>query len=426
MSLYSAESGRRFTDTDLRLAEELAQRASAAIENALYFRAAEDANQAKDDFLAVVSHELRTPLNAILGWVHMLRQEALPEAQSARALETIERNARAQNQLIEDLLDVSRIVSGKLRLDAESVDLPQVIERAIDTLGPAAASKGVRITPELDRHASPVMGDPARLQQVVGNLLSNALKFSNRDAEVHVALRKLESAVEIIVQDQGQGIDPDFLPHVFERFRQADARTTRSRGGLGLGLAIVRNLVELHGGSVRAESKGRGCGATFTVCLPVTTSRTLSFARPPALHLTPAAPAAHSTPELQGIRVLVVDDEDDARDVVAALLAASRMQVSTASSVTEAMRKVAEFHPDIIISDIGMPGEDGYALMKRLRALPANEGGKTPAVALTAYARREERTRALVSGFNMHVPKPVEPAELLAALVSLTSVFQQP
>lgn len=425
MSLVSAESGRRFSDSDLRVADELAQRASAAIENALYFRAAEEANQAKDDFLAVVSHELRTPLNAILGWVHMLRQEVLPQAQGARALETIERNARAQNQLIDDLLDVSRIVSGKLRLVAESVDLPQVIERAIDTLGPTAAAKGVRINRTLDPSASPVMGDPERLQQVVANLLSNAVKFSAKDTEVHVVLRKLESAVEITVQDHGQGIDPNFLPHVFERFRQADSRTTRSRGGLGLGLAIVRNLVELHGGSVRVESEGHGHGATFTVCLPVSTLRTPSFTRPPALHLTPALPAVHSPAELRGVRVLVVDDEEDARDVVAALLARCDMNVATASSVEEALRMVPDIRPSIIVSDIGMPGEDGYTLIKRLRALPADQGGKTPAVALTAYARTEERTRALVSGFNMHVPKPVEPAELLAALVSLTTVFER-
>jgi PAS domain S-box-containing protein len=425
LTIGSAGSGRRYTEEDLRLLEDLARRAGTSIENAIYYRAAEAASQAKDEFLAIVSHELRTPLNAILGWVHMLQQGGLGEERSARALETIERNARAQNQLIEDLLDVSRIVSGKLRLDVESVDLPEVIRRTIDSLRPAVTAKSIRVRLTIDPGAGPVMGDPNRLQQVVWNLVNNAVKFSPKGSSVHVVLRKRDSSVEIIVRDEGQGIDRAFLPHIFERFRQADTRTDRSQRGLGLGLAIVRNLVELHGGTVRAESEGPGSGATFTVALPISPLRSASFDRPPALQLTAARSAKlECPPQLEGLHVLVVDDEEDARDLLAALLARCKIRVSTARSAAEAIQMVQDLSPDMVVSDIGMPGEDGYAFIKQLRALPAEKGGRTPTVALTAYARTEERTKALVCGFNMHVPKPVEPAELLAVLGSFVSVLE--
>lgn len=424
-SLGWAQGGRQYTPEDVGLIEELARRAGLAIENAVHYKAAADASLAKDEFLAVVSHELRTPLNAILGWVHMLRGNAVPEDRRAHALETIERNARAQNQLIEDLLDVSRIVSGKLRLDVAPVDLQSVVERAIETVRPAASAKGISLKPTLDPDAGPVMGDADRFQQVVWNLLSNAVKFSPKDSDVHIVLCRRESHVELTVRDHGQGIDPSFLPHVFERFRQADAGAARRKGGLGLGLAIVRNLVELHGGSIRAESEGAGRGALFTVSLPISPLRSPSFARPPALHLTAVAPHLEYPSELEGLEVLVVDDEADARDLLSALLARGKMQVTTAATVQDAISLVQKSRPDIVISDVGMPEEDGYVLIKRLRALPPEEGGRTPVVALTAFARTEERTKVLVSGFNMHVPKPVEPAELLAVLASLAAGFQR-
>ncbi|MDP9151929.1 MAG: ATP-binding protein [Myxococcota bacterium] len=425
MTLILAESGRRYGPDALDVAEDLARRASLAIENALLYRAAEEANQAKDDFLATVSHELRTPLNSILGWAVMLKERSLPEERQTRAIETIERNARAQNQLIEDLLDVSRIVSGKLRLDVEAVNLPQVVESAVEMVRPAATAKGIVLRVTVDPNAGPIMGDPGRIQQVVSNLLSNAVKFSAKEGgAVQVVVRRLDSSVEIVVRDKGEGIDPSFLPYVFERFRQADPRTTRVRGGLGLGLAIVRNLVELHGGTVGAYSEGIGRGAAFTILLPIAPVHSRSSEGPPALHQAVFAPGVQCPPELSGLHVLVVDDEADARDLVEALLTRCNLKVTTAANAEDALRLVQELRPDIVVSDIGLPKEDGYALIKSLRALPPNQGGRTPAVALTAYARMEDRTKALVAGFNMHVPKPVEPIELLAVLASLATTHR--
>ncbi|MFO0663969.1 MAG: ATP-binding protein [Polyangiaceae bacterium] len=423
MSVYAAESDRRYGEEDLRLVEDLGRRASVAIENAVLYQAAEDANRAKDEFLAVVSHELRTPLNAITGWIHLLREETLAPERRARALETIERNARLQNQIIEDLLDVSRIVSDKLRLDVQTVDLPLVIERAIETVRPAATAKNVTIRQVVDPGASPVFGDPTRLEQVAWNLLSNAVKFSNAGSEVMLVLQRVDSAVEIIVKDKGLGIDAAFLPHVFERFRQADSSTTRSRGGLGLGLAIVRKLVELHGGSVHVESEGPNKGATFLVRLPISVVRSTSISRPPAVQLL-AHDANASYPELEGVHVLVLDDEQDARDLLTAVLTRCKAKVTAASSVREALEVIERERPTVVVSDIGMPEEDGYAFIRKLRALPQEKGGSTPTVALTAYARAEERTKTLVAGFNMHLPKPVEPTELLAVLASLTAVLR--
>ncbi|CAN5918969.1 ATP-binding protein [soil metagenome] len=381
----------------------------------------ENASLVQDEFLATISHELRTPLNAILGWVRMLRSDTLPPDKQVRALEIIERNANAQTLLIEDLLDVSRIVSGKLRLDVGAVDLPGVVASAVDTVRPAADAKSVTIHQTIDPSAGPILGDAERLQQVVWNLLSNAVKFTPNNGAVQIAVRRRESFVDIIVADSGQGIGPAFLTKVFERFRQADAAPSRKHGGLGLGLAISRQLVELHGGTITVESEGLGKGSTFIVCLPISPLRG-AVVRPPALRLDSPA-AFHPRRQLEGVVVLVVDDEADARELLSEVLTSCGASVVTAGSVAEALRLVKERRPDVVVSDVGMPGEDGYVLIRQLRALPASEGGRTPAVALTAYARLEDRTKALMAGFNMHVPKPVEPAELLVVLSSLTTLI---
>ena len=383
-------------------------------------RAAEDANRLKDEFLSTVSHELRTPLTAINGWALMLRAGRLDSAQSARALETIVRSAKSQNQLIDDLLDVSRIIAGKLRLDVAPLKLGSVIEAAIETVRPAAEAKGVHLSARLDPAAETVSGDAERLQQVVWNLLSNAVKFAPQGGRVEVMLERADSHVEIVVADNGQGIKPEFLPYVFERFRQEDGGTNRQRGGLGLGLAIVRHIVELHGGTVRAASKGLGKGATFTVALPIARGRAVSPAEPcdnaSGVRLEPENP-----PLLAGLRALFVDDEADARELITMMLAKGGVEVRTAVSAMEALAACNEWRPDVLISDIGMPGEDGYTLMKKLRARESERGGHIPAIALTAYGRREDRLRALSVGYEYHIPKPVEPAELLAAVASLAN-----
>ena len=381
----------------------------------------ENANRTKDEFLATVSHELRTPLNAILGWARMLRSSSLSPEKQARAIETIERNANAQTLLVEDLLDVSRIISGKLRLDVGNVDLPSVVENAIDAVRPAAHAKGVTLRQTLEPDVGPLLGDAGRLQQVAWNLLTNAVKFTANGGMVTIAVRKRESFVELVVTDDGQGIAPEFLPNVFERFRQADGSPARKQGGLGLGLAIVRHLVELHGGTARVESEGLGRGATFTVSLPVSPVRTVSLERPPPLSMLRAP--VEGPVGLEGVHVLVVDDEPDVRELLAEMLQMCNAHVVTAASTAEALQLVQELRPDVIVSDIGMPREDGYVLVQKLRALPQARGGQTPAVALTAFTRFEDRTKALISGFNMHVPKPVEPAELIAVLTSLTRMF---
>src|SRR5262252_7641692 len=383
-------------------------------------RAAEDANRLKDEFLSTVSHELRTPLTAINGWALMLRAGRLNAAQSARALETIVRSAKAQNQLINDLLDVSRIIAGKMRLDIAPVKLGSVIEAAIETVRPAAEAKGIRLSALLDPAAGTMSGDAERLQQVVWNLLSNAVKFAPQGGRVDVRLERADSHVEIVVADNGQGIKREFLPHVFERFRQEHGGTNRQQGGLGLGLAIVRHIVELHGGTVRVASEGLGKGATFTVALPITQVRAVS----PVESRDNAAGgilAPINPPSLSGARALFVDDEAEARELIAMMLAERGAEVRTAVSATEALAACDEWRPDILISDIGMPGEDGYTLMKKLRAREKLLGGHIPAIALTAYARREDRLRALSAGYEYHVPKPVEPVELLAAVASLVN-----
>jgi PAS domain S-box-containing protein len=384
-------------------------------------RRAEEANRLKDDFLATLSHELRTPLTAILGWSSMLRGGQLEGERAARAVETIERNARAQTQLVDDLLDVSRIITGKLRIDVRSVDLTAVIKAAADATRPAAEAKDIRLQTLLDPRAGPVSGDPDRLQQVVWNLLSNAVKFTPKGGRVQVRLERVNSHVEITVADTGAGIAPEFLPHVFERFRQADMTYTRAHGGLGLGLSIVRQLVELHGGTVRAESEGEGRGTTFTVSLPLLPVRTEPAGNQPRVH--PAAAAVSSPivcpPELDGLRVLVVDDERDTRDLLDAVLTSCGAEVSTAASAAEALEQIGRGRFDVLLTDIGMPEEDGYALIRKVRQLPPERGGKVPAAALTAYARAEDRVRALRSGFQTHVVKPVEPEELVAVVANL-------
>ncbi|HEX7174822.1 MAG TPA: PAS domain S-box protein [Pyrinomonadaceae bacterium] len=386
-------------------------------------RAAEElreANRLKDEFLATVSHELRTPLTAIMGWAHMLRTGHFAGASADKALETIERNARTQAQLIDDLLDVSRIITGKLRLDVRSIDPNSFIEPAIEALMPAAEAKGVRVQKIMDTGVDSVSGDPVRLQQIVWNLLANAIKFTPKGGRVQVRLERVNSHVEIAVSDNGAGIAPEFLPYVFDRFRQADQRTSRQHGGLGLGLAIVRHLVELHGGAVRAESPGEGQGATFTVLLPVApvyrNTGVDERVHPASRDTLPS----YDCPErLDGLKVLVVDDELDARELLRVGIGHCGAEVRTASSVQEALEAIENERPDLLISDIGMPGEDGYELIRRVRELPAENGGRVPAIALTAYARTEDRLQALRAGYQMHVPKPVEMAELMAVAASL-------
>jgi PAS domain S-box-containing protein len=387
---------------------------------------AEIANRMKDEFLATVSHELRTPLNAILGWTQMLKNGIVGYEQLPKAIETIERNSRSQAQLVEDLLDVTRIVSGKLRLNVKPVELSSIVETAIDTVRPAAEARGVEIEKRFDEHPALVSGDAERLQQIVWNLLSNAIKFSPKGGRVTVRLERAEDAAQITVSDTGKGIEPEFLPYVFERFRQADGTTTRKQGGLGLGLAIVKHLVELHGGEISAESEGVGKGAVFAVRLPL---RALTEAVPDengaasVLNLNLASGGDLSI-DLHGLRIVVVDDERDARELLRSLLTTYGAEVTICTSAGEAFEAVRREKPDLLVSDIGMPDEDGYSLIAKIRRLPETEGGKTPAIALTAFARIEDRIHALSQGFQMFVPKPVEPNELIAAIRSLAGMSE--
>jgi PAS domain S-box-containing protein len=382
---------------------------------------AERASRMKDEFLATLSHEIRTPLNAILGWATVLRSARLTAAESAEGLEVIDRNARVQAQIIDDLLDMSRIVSGKLRLDVQRIDLADVIRAAAETVAPAAGAKDIRVQLVLDPLAGPISGDPHRLQQVLWNLLSNAIKFTPRGGRVQVLLERVNSHVEVSVVDSGDGIDPQFLPHVFDRFRQADATTTRRHGGLGLGLAIVKQLVELHGGTIRAKSPGSGQGATFVVSLPLLIVHPELEPVPSRRHPTAATVPVpmESWVSIAGVRVLVVDDEPDARALLRRLLEECDAVVATAASAAEALAALQSERPDVLVSDIGMPDVDGFTLIRRVRALPDERGGRTPAIALTAYARAEDRVKAVVSGFQHHLSKPVEPMELIAVVASL-------
>ncbi|MGH9901582.1 MAG: ATP-binding response regulator [Pyrinomonadaceae bacterium] len=380
---------------------------------------AEEANRLKDEFLATISHELRTPLTAILGWSNMLSAGGLDEAAAARALETIHRNARAQNQLISDLLDISRIITGKLRLDIRTVELPPLIEAAAESVRPAAEAKNIRLQTLLDPQAGPISGDADRLQQVVWNLLTNAVKFTPKGGRVQVRLQRINSHVEIAVSDSGIGVSLEFLPHVFDRFRQADAATTRTHGGLGLGLSIVRQLVELHGGTVHAASEGEGKGTTFTVSLPFLAIRSEPGAAERVHPAVSDSGLLDCPPSLEGLRVLVVDDEADTRELLRAVLESCGSEVTTAASAAAALEALERERPDVLVSDLGMPEEDGYSLIAKVRALPAGRGGQTPAAALTAYTRAEDRMRVLRAGFQIHLPKPVEPAELVTVVANL-------
>jgi PAS domain S-box-containing protein len=422
-----------FTERAARIVEGVAAQAAIAMDNARLYEAAtraraeaesaarqaEESSRLKDEFLATISHELRTPLNAILGWSRMLRAGRMATDDAARALEAIERNARAQSQLIDDLLDVSRIIAGKLRMDVRPIDPASFTEAAIEAIHPAALAKEIRIVKLMDTGAISVPGDTVRLQQVVWNLLSNAVKFTPRGGRVQVRLERVNSHIEISVEDTGQGISPEFLPHVFDRFRQADQASTRQHGGMGLGLAIVRHLVELHGGSVTAMSPGRDQGATFTVRLPVSAvyqADEMGRVHPAAQDLLLPPDCAE---RLDGLRILVVEDESDTRDLLKAALGECGAEVIIVSSTAAAFEVVSSAPPDVLISDIGMPVEDGYQFIGRVRALPAERGGRVPAIALTAYARYEDRLKALRAGYQMHVPKPVELAELVAVVLSL-------
>ena len=409
-----------FTEQHERLAVGLASWATVALENARLYTEAQDANRLKDEFLAVLSHELRTPLNAILGYSRLLRGNLLPEDQVGRGLETLERNARWLTQIVDDVLDVSRIISGKIRLDVQPVDLASVVNNAVATVQPAADAKQVRIQTMIDPRTGPVSGDPDRLQQVAWNLLSNAVKFTPKGGRVQVRLERVNSHLEIIVSDTGVGIKDEFLPLVFERFRQADAGPTRRAGGLGLGLAIVRHIVEMHGGSVQAASAGENHGATFTVRLPLMIVQ--PSARPKVDREHPVSERRHALRtlgDLKDVHVLAVDDEPDALRLLQDVLQMAGARVSTATSAAMALEAAREGHPDVILADIGMPETDGYELIRQIRTSSDPGVRNIPAAALTAFARSEDRTRALQSGFEMHLAKPVDPGELVASVATL-------
>ena len=416
------ESDRRYDRTDLLFAEAVVSQVAVAGDNARLYvaaeaarEAAEAANSAKDQFLSTLSHELRTPLNAVYGWATMLERGQLGAEQAQRALQIILRNVNAQVRLIDDLLDLSRVASGKLRLAVQPVDLQRVVEEALDGIRPAAAAKNIRLQPVLASPGGPVSGDPDRLQQVVWNLLSNAVKFTPKGGRVQIQLQRVSSHVELLVSDTGQGIQPDLLPYVFDRLRQGDSSSTRSHGGLGLGLALVRHFVELHGGIVFAESPGEGRGATFVVKLPLMTARPAEL----AAERTPPTFQRASAQSLAGLRILVVDDDPTAVDLNREILSQAGAEVRGCTSGTDALQVLQEWRPAVLVSDIEMPGLDGYTLLRQIRALNPDQGGKTPAVALSAYDRPEDRVRSLRAGFNFHVSKPVEPDELTAIVASL-------
>jgi signal transduction histidine kinase/ActR/RegA family two-component response regulator len=434
LAMYYKEP-RAPTEHELHLIETMAHIASVAMEKAhaeqererllvlerQARREAEAASRMKDEFLSTLSHELRTPLTSILGWAQLLRTREMPEDKRRRALETIERNARAQTQLIEDLLDISRVVTGKLRLDVRPLDSLPVLEAALDAVRPAAEARGVRLSLQVARDVGPLSVDAERLQQVVWNLLTNAIKFTPAGGHAVVRLERGESEARLEVEDTGEGISPVFLPHVFERFSQADSSSTRAHGGLGLGLAIVRHLVEMHGGTVSAHSEGPGRGSTFRVTLPLAPpgapepppsvqARTVRGTQPPAV----------GTPSLEGLRILVVEDEPDTLALLCEVLEGCRAQVVRAASTREALALFGSLRPDVLVSDIGMAGEDGYSLIRQLRALERERNGEhLPAVALTAFARSEDRRRALAAGFDVHLPKPLNPSKLLSVVASL-------
>lgn len=387
---------------------------------------ADAANGIKDEFLALLSHELRTPLTSILGWSHLLASGALDDEESKRALEIIVRNAHAQEQLIDDLLDISRIITGKLRLDVCPTELVPIIETVVDSVRPAANARSIHLQTACDPHTGAISGDPDRLQQIIWNLLTNAIKFTPEGGAVKVGLGRNNSHVEITVSDTGQGIAPEFLQHVFDRFRQSDSSSTRRHGGLGLGLSIVRQLVELHGGTVTVHSPGEGAGTTFKVALPVLSvqheRRDSGITRP----LMGGTRLTDRQPSLNELRVLVVEDETDARELIEFTLTERGAEVIAVGSTAEALAEMERGRFDVLVFDIGMPLVDGYALIEKVRQLPEERGGRIPAAALTAYAGAEYRMRALSAGYQMHIPKPFEPAELVAVVANLAGLYTLP
>lgn len=427
LMLAYSDSKRHYDAEDLALANEVARRAATAIDNARLYSLSQNerarveaANRAKDEFVAMVSHELRTPLNAILGWLRLMRGGTLDEARRAHAYDVIERNAEAQDRLVADLLDISRVITGKLRITPSQVDVANVVEMAIESVRPAADAKRIRINLEVDRASSVLRADADRLQQVAWNLIANAVKFTPKNGLVDVQIRRVESDIELVVSDNGEGIDLEFLPHVFEIFQQSDRSATRPHGGLGIGLSIVKHIVDLHGGSISAHSAGKGTGATFCVRLPISplVSTTLGVSRVPATsgttHAAESLPTGHS-----GVAVLVVDDDPDARELVTVVLESCGMEVNAVASAAEALALLTTYTPTVLCSDIGLVDEDGYTLIRSIRSLPDAAKQKIPAIALTAFGRNEDRTRALVEGFNVHMAKPVEPAALVRAVLEL-------
>ncbi|NUO49917.1 MAG: response regulator [Polyangiaceae bacterium] len=424
ISLVFADSGRLYDASDVTLADELGRRAGAALENAQLYaqaqeaaKAAEEASRAKDEFLAMVSHELRTPLSAIMGWADLLRDQVTDPALE-KPLEVIHRNAHAQVRIIDDVLDVSRVITGKFRIDPRPVDLVAIARDAIEVVRPSALAKQIEIVGPPTTSSHVLVVDPERIQQVVWNLLSNAVKFSDPGGKIEVSIRQEGTSLVLSVSDTGKGIDPAFLPHVFERFRQADSSITRRVGGLGLGLALVRHIVEMHGGQVSAKSAGIDKGATFEISLPI---RAVSPSEE-ASDALPSAPRARAAGILRGVRVLVVDDEPDARELVAAVLSDAGATVETAGSATEGFDRFRIFRPNVLVSDIGMPDEDGYSLMRRIRSLPRAEGGWVPSMALTAFTREEDRSQAIGAGFTTHIGKPVNPEALASAVANLSEI----
>lgn len=419
LTLATAESGRRYTDNDLRFAEDIASRAAFAVENARSYEHVQRANRLKDEFLATLSHELRTPLNAILGYARIARGGFISGDKLTRALETIERNSTALTQMVEDILDVSRIVSGKMRLNVQPVDLPVILRDAIETMKPAADAKRIRMQIITDPQVGPISGDPDRLRQIVWNLVSNAVKFTPKGGQIQLRLSRINSSVEIAVSDTGIGIASDFLPHIFEAFRQAESGTARQQAGLGLGLAIVRNLVEIHGGTVSASSDGPGTGATFRVRLPVMIVHAES---PPEKRIHPRQErplSLEQLPDLSGTHVLAVDDDADALRLLAEILQAAGARVTTATSGAAALETLEATMPDVIVADLGMPVMDGFELIERLRRSDDTRLRDIPAAALTAYARSEDRAKTLQRGFEMHLAKPIDPVELVSAVTAL-------
>ena len=417
--LFGSSASAAFTEQHERIASAIAAWASLALENARLYLAARDADRLKDEFLAVLSHELRTPLNAIVGYARLLRGGLLSGTKMERGLETLDRNATALTQIVEDVLDISRIVTGKIRLDVQPVDLSSLVQNAVSTVLPAADAKSIRIETIIDPRVGPVSGDPGRLQQVAWNLLSNAVKFTPKNGRVQVRVECVNSHVELAVSDTGIGINPDFLPYVFERFRQADGSMSRKAGGLGLGLSIVRHIIEMHGGSVQAASEGDGCGATFRVRLPLMIVHKSAVEARREHPRTESAPPLAALADLAGVRVMAVDDEEDALGLLRVVLEAAGAEVITSSSAEAALGQIADANPHVLVVDLGMPAVDGFQFISRLRGSDNAATRNIPAAALTAFARSEDRTRALRAGFEMHLAKPVDPGELVASVATL-------